>query len=87
MPSEPLLDEVAPDPLLDDVAPDPLLEAAPPEPAPELPDPCEGTPPVVSAEPQAVIERTPPATIPIATNARSLMDAASCPKLVRAREP
>jgi hypothetical protein len=83
--SEPLLEDVPLEPLLDD-APlerplEPLLEDVPPKPPPELFDPCDGPPPVVSAEPQAVIETTQPAIIPIATSARSLMDAASCPEL------
>jgi hypothetical protein len=84
--SEPLLEDVPLEPLLDEARLEPLLEAVPPKPPPELFDPCDGLPPVVSAEPQAVIETTPQAVIAIATNERSLMDAASCLKLLRARE-
>jgi hypothetical protein len=83
---EPLLEEVPLEPLLFAAPLEPLLEAVPPKPPPELFDPCDGLPPVVSAEPQAVIETTQPAIIPIATNACSLIDAASCPKVLRARE-
>jgi hypothetical protein len=85
--SEPLLEGVPLEPLRDGAPLELLLEAVPPRPPPELFDPCDGPPPVVSAEPHPVIETTPPAIIPIATNARSLMDAASCPELLRAREP
>jgi hypothetical protein len=70
--SEPLLEGAPLDPLPEDALPELLPEAVPPEPAPELVDPCVG-PPSVVPEPQAVIETTPPATIPIVTNLRSLI--------------